>query len=164
MIFAPNKFYCMMLSVRTFFLFAEGLVHFWLISLLCFQWRGMLQSSGISIREALKHDLNSPEWQCLHSTVLHLMCAHIHTYTLSFRRRNSVIQQGSLRDESIVWVEISSHHLAPNEGGLPRALWMTLKGFVREDLTLLLQIMCTKITGKKVCCSQLVYLMCVSIT
>lgn len=119
---------------------------------------GKLQSSGISIQEALKHDPNSPEWQCLDSTVLHLIRAHIHTYTVSFRRRNSVIQQGSLGDESIVWVEISSHLLAPNEGGLPWAMWMTLKGFVREDLTLLLQIMRTKIRERNVCCSQFVYL------
>ncbi|MED6284813.1 hypothetical protein CHARACLAT_022804 [Characodon lateralis] len=77
------------------------------------------------------------EWQCSDSEVPNLICAHTHTHTQS----NSAILQASLRLESIVWVEISSNHPAPSEGGLPWALWMTLKGFVREDPTLLLLIM-----------------------
>lgn len=64
----------------------------------------------------------------------------IHTHTHS-PLEGEIVGSNSIRDESIVWVEMSSHHPAPREGGLPWALWMTLKGFVREDLTLLLEIM-----------------------
>ncbi len=122
-------------------------------------WRGELQSSFISMQEAWKHDLNSPEWQCSDSTVLHLICAHTHTHTHIYTHSSldeAIVwsNKASLRDESIVWVEINSHHPAPNEGGLPWALRMTLQGFVREDLTLLLLIMLwkttTEIRGKRV--------------
>lgn len=59
-----------------------------------------------------------------------------------------------------MWVEINSDRPATSEGGLPWALWMTLKGFVREDPTLLLLIMrwlkTTERSEGKVCGSQIV--------
>jgi len=50
-----------------------------LITLLCVREEENFNLGVISIREAWQHDLNSPGRQCSQGTVLHLICAHIHT-------------------------------------------------------------------------------------
>lgn len=93
-LFPPNKFYCMMLSVRTFCL---SLRRFGCISdsirapirLLCVHEEESFKLELLVFERQWQHDLNSSGWQCSEgNTSPFNMCSHTHSL---LRGRNSVI-------------------------------------------------------------------------